>query len=383
MPSPRPSRRSNSPSTQDRERRHHRSHHERSHSHRHRHRDRSRSPHRSERHSSGRDRPHRRHDRDREHGDRKSKEAAKPVILPLQARELTRRDLEVFTPMFAMYLDIQKGIYIEDLSEDEIKGRWKSFIHKWNRAELAEGWYDPETLEKARKSAAERPPPPQRERNSPKYARGGQDNENAQTVPVVEDDEDEDEDEYGPTLPHPNASRQMARSGPTIPRMQDLELKRGTNERSILQNTYSTEMEDAIAARRESDLRYKDEKRARAAEMKSYEEEVAPRAEAGTRERQLEKRREVAASNRAFAEARGTSPEAAPEADLMGSGDNDLAALKREKEQQQRKKNEREIRREEILRARAAEREERVQKYREKEQETMGWLQTLAKQRFG
>lgn len=67
----------------------------------------------------------------------------------------------------------------------------------------------------------------------------------------------------------------------------------------------------------------------------------------------------------------------------MGSGDNDLAALKREKEKDQRKKNERELRREEILRARAAEREERVQQYREKEQETIGWLQTLAKQRYG
>lgn len=67
----------------------------------------------------------------------------------------------------------------------------------------------------------------------------------------------------------------------------------------------------------------------------------------------------------------------------MGSGDNDLTALKREKEKDQRKKNEREIRREEILRARAAEREERIQKYREKEEETIGWLQTLAKQRFG
>lgn len=67
----------------------------------------------------------------------------------------------------------------------------------------------------------------------------------------------------------------------------------------------------------------------------------------------------------------------------MGSGDNDLAALKREKQKDQRKKNEREIRREEILRARAAEREERIQKYREKEDETISWLQTLAKQRFG
>lgn len=33
--------------------------------------------------------------------------------------------------MFAMYLDIQKGILIEDLPDGEVKGRWKSFIRKW------------------------------------------------------------------------------------------------------------------------------------------------------------------------------------------------------------------------------------------------------------
>jgi len=53
------------------------------------------------------------------------------VILPYQARELSRRDLEAYEPMFGMYLDIQKGKFIEDLSEDEIKGRWKSFTQKW------------------------------------------------------------------------------------------------------------------------------------------------------------------------------------------------------------------------------------------------------------
>lgn len=29
-----------------------------------------------------------------------------------------------------MYLDIQKGIFLEDLGEDEVKGRWKSFVGK-------------------------------------------------------------------------------------------------------------------------------------------------------------------------------------------------------------------------------------------------------------
>jgi hypothetical protein len=65
-----------------------------------------------------------------------------------------------------------------------------------------------------------------------------------------------------------------------------------------------------------------------------------------------------------------------------GMGD-DLEALKKAREQEKRKKNDREIRREEILRARAEEREQRLKKYQEKEEETMGWLKALAKQRFG
>lgn len=30
-----------------------------------------------------------------------------------------------------MYLDIQKGLVIEDMDEQEVLGRWKSFIKKW------------------------------------------------------------------------------------------------------------------------------------------------------------------------------------------------------------------------------------------------------------
>lgn len=119
--------------------------------------------------------------------------------------------------------------------------------------------------------------------------------------------------------------------------------------------------------------------------MRQVEDEVAPRAAPGTHERRMEKRQEASASNRAFADSRrGGSPgAAAPEEMLMGSGENDLAEIKKEQEKMQRKKNDREIRREEIMRARAAEREERVQQYRQKEEETIGWLKTLAKQRFG
>lgn len=128
---PSPSRHQASPSAPSSDR-HRRSRHDHSHSHRHRHRDgsRSRSPHRSHGHRS--DRHHRRHDRHRDRHEHRSKEApAQPVVLPLGARELSRRDLETHEPMFAMYLDIQKGILIEDLKEEELKGRWKSFVQKW------------------------------------------------------------------------------------------------------------------------------------------------------------------------------------------------------------------------------------------------------------
>ncbi|KAJ5294007.1 hypothetical protein N7508_008828 [Penicillium antarcticum] len=370
MPSPtRSSHRAQSPSAPSSSR-HHRSRH--SHSHRHRPRDssRSRSPHRSDRHRSDR---HRRHgqekDKDREHRERRHRDTpAQPVVLPLQARELSRRDLEAYEPMFGMYLDIQKGKFIEDMDEEEVKGRWKSFVQKWNRGELAEGWYDPATLNRARESVAERPPAgPLGQRDSPDYAQGEREGGD---MPRDQPEDDDDDDDYGPALPRAGSGRGGAHLGPTIPNMQDLELKR------------ESAIEDAQAARGESREQYQAEMRAHKAATRHLEDEIAPRAEAGTRERQLEKRRELAAGNRAFASQRGNSPEAAPEEELMG-GDNDLSALKREKENNQRKKNEREIRREEILRARQAEREERVEAYRQKESETMSFLQALAKQRYG
>lgn len=51
--------------------------------------------------------------------------------LPLNAGALSKRDLADYKPMFALYLDIQKHLVLDDLSEAEMKGRWKSFISKW------------------------------------------------------------------------------------------------------------------------------------------------------------------------------------------------------------------------------------------------------------
>ncbi|KAL3469524.1 peroxisomal membrane anchor protein conserved region-domain-containing protein [Aspergillus californicus] len=352
-------------------------------------RSRSRSPARSPRHSrhhrhrDDSDRHHRHkhshsHRRDH-HGDRSSKNAAtttatEPIVLPFNTRELTKRDLELFEPMFAMYLDIQKNLILEDIGEEEVKGRWKSFIRKWNRGELARGWYDPATLEKAKQNHVSG------RRESPDYGRRPEVQGQAEVerqrdvVPsaIAAEDEDED-DEYGPMPSHGWSNKGCYAAGPTIPNMQDLELRK------------ETAAEDALAERTSARKFYRAEIRSHKSNVRYMEDEVAPRAEPGTHERRMEKRREASDSNRAFASARrgGSPTDAAPEDELMGSAENDLDVIKSSRDREQRKKNEREIRREEILRARTAEREERVRQYKEKEDETIGWLKTLAKERFG
>lgn len=125
---------------------------------------------------------------------------------------------------------------------------------------------------------------------------------------------------------------------------------------------------------------------ARAADRKIQKErleDLVPRAEAGTRERQLEKKRDLTESNRAFARAREGSPLALADSDLMGGNEDSVESLRAQKQVMERQKNERELRREEILRARIAEREERVAEYRAKEDKTMDMLKALAKERFG
>ena len=207
------------------------------------------------------------------------------------------------------------------------------------------------------------------------------------------EEKDEDEESYGPELPMSGKVRQLNHSsGPTIPNLQDLEVRRGRLSAFCFLIIYPANcgvlemiMEDAESARGNLKLERHAAARKHHDEMKELQEFVAPRAEPGTHERKMEKRRETAAANRAFAESsrRGGSPEAAPDEELMGSGENDLEALKKEQAKEKRRKNEREIRREEIQRARAAEREVQLNKYRAKEEQTIGWLRALAKQRFG
>ncbi|KKZ62598.1 hypothetical protein EMCG_03008 [[Emmonsia] crescens] len=340
--------------------------------------------------------------------------AVAPVTLPFDARPLSKHDLRQLEPMFALYLDIQKNIDIADLDEREVKGRWKSFVGKWNRGELAEGWYDPSTFQKAQQDSAagnyERVSTPE-PRASPDYdehyERAGKkdtseaprERSTSAAIPLDErtkdteenededEDEDEDEESYGPKLPTPDSSLAIAhptsrshradqKSGPTIPTFQDLQLQRESQKESQTTGFITQYKEASLALA------------AHKAQLRSAEEEIAPRAEPGTRERRLEKKRETAAANRAFADSKtgGDDDGVVGDDELMGGGGgggDDLASLKKQRQKEVRKKNERELRREEMLRARAAEREERLKAYRRREEETMDVLKALAKQRFG
>lgn len=260
--------------------------------------------------------------------------------------------------MFALYLDIQKGKILEEMDETEARGRWKSFIGKWNRGELSEGWYDPDTLQKAIKSDA--PPSTRpREEERPKPV----DTRNKGSRQAASNDDSDSDDSIGPALP--GQEGRGSRMGPSIPRMEDLELKR------------EMDTEDSMARR--DDIRFA--RKIDRKEQKAALDELVPRAEAGTRERQLEKKKEVNEKMKSFRE---KSPGAAeiPDTELMGGGDG-IEGYKKQKQEFERKKNERELRKEEILRARQAERDERLQEYRAKEEGTMTMLKALAKQRFG
>ncbi|KAI9734326.1 MAG: hypothetical protein M1834_002432 [Cirrosporium novae-zelandiae] len=277
-----------------------------------------------------------------------SRSLPEPVVLPLGAPKLSKHSFQDYKPLFALYLDVQKQLLIEDLDEREVRGRWKAFVGKWNRGELLEGWYDPTTNEKAIAASKTSQVSPT----------------SAHRDPIPEEEADAD-DEFGPSLPS-TANIPNPKHGPAIPSFQDLSLRHEAEEETQL-----ADLESLRRARKEERKFQKDQL-----------DELIPKAEAGTRERQLEKKRELAASNREFARERSPDAVEVSEADLLGGGDG-LEDVKRIRKEHERKKNEREIRREEVLRARAKEREERAQEYRVKEGKTMEMLRGLAKERFG
>jgi hypothetical protein len=111
-------------------------------------------------------------------------------------------------------------------------------------------------------------------------------------------------------------------------------------------------------------------------------DELAPRADAGTRERQLEKRREQTAVHASFRAERSPGAEEVPDADLLGDGGGGTDSLKVAKEDE-RRKSERQVRREEIWRAKAEERRRRVEERQVDEDRHVDMLTALARERFG
>jgi hypothetical protein len=100
-----------------------------------------------------------------------------------------------------------------------------------NRGELAEGWYDPLTLQKAIASSAEQESDP-RDQDVRRQPLGRPSRAPIVTKAFRDDSRDPDsdtDDSIGPTLPGQEGGPRGRRAGPSIPNMQDLELKRGSN----------------------------------------------------------------------------------------------------------------------------------------------------------
>ncbi|KAI3324297.1 hypothetical protein HD806DRAFT_494657 [Xylariaceae sp. AK1471] len=329
-----------------------------------------------------------------------------PPALPSNARPLSRSaDFDTFRPLFARYLDVQKQIDITTLDEREVRGRWKSFVGKWNKGELAEGWYQPETFEDALdQRGVENGPEGERRRDVSERATSYERPHGSSvgkirhihTIKLENDDErpweredavlrsqgmedegEEDDEDYGPTLPgqdNPTHATSIAKSqsqtkpGPGIPTLSDLTLRREL-EAADLQETRGL---------------LRQERKGDRALQKERLDELTPRADAGTQARKLEKRREVRDANTSFANAKSSNdvPELA-DAELMGADGGGIEEYKKLKREAEHKKTEREVRREEVLRAKREEREERMKAYREREAHTVDMLREIAKSRFG
>ena len=253
-----------------------------------------------------------------------------------------------------------------------------------NHGELAEGWYDPATLVKARTSTTV-----------------GSGKAPSQAI-ESSDEKAEDSDSFGPELPGKEDAyyRDGKMLGPAIPSLQDLELQRGMFIHvHILLVSYFTKIIRSLRIRQlltfhtetqheDSLLRLQDVRQARKRERLQQKErldELVPRAESGTKDRRLEKKRELASANRAFANSKIDAGDMAEvnESELLGGDDESFGNFKRQKTEEKRKMNEREIRQEAILRARKEERMERIKVYKAKEEKTMSELIALAKARFG
>ncbi|KAF2712264.1 hypothetical protein K504DRAFT_479971 [Pleomassaria siparia CBS 279.74] len=320
------------------------------------HKHRSRNP-RSRSRSPRPDDSHRHH-----HRRHRSPPAPKPVALPYKAQKLSKHKYEEYKPLFQSYLDIQKQLNLDELDDREARGRWKSFVSRWNRGDLARSWYDPsmlktaqETISSYRAQSSDREPPLRgATRASPEY--GTEKAEELQS----------DDDDFGPAPPKDMGSW---RTGPAVPRLDDLALR--DEQRQEDRNRDHANYVDDIRFERKQDRKA----------QKENLDELVPRADPGSRERQLEKKREKTTVVSDFRDAKEGGDVDVGEADLMG--DDGIEGYKKQKVNMERKKTERELRREEIMRARDAERDERLAERRAKEEHTMEYFKQIAKERFG
>jgi hypothetical protein len=110
-------------------------------------------------------------------------------------------------------------------------------------------------------------------------------------------------------------------------------------------------------------------------------EELVPRTDAGTHERRMEKKADAATTRASYREQKSPGLGEVAERELMG--DDGIEAYKQKRKEEEMKKSQWAIRREEMDRARDEERKERVGLMAAKEEKTMDMLKELAKQRFG
>jgi hypothetical protein len=221
-----------------------------------------------------------------------------------------------------------------------------------NRGELSRSWYDPSMLKQAQETVRSLQATEGKRRASPAYS---------PRAPEPQSDDDN----FGPVPP----PARRTGHGPTVPGFDDLALR--------------NEQRDEDRARDEANyvdgIRY--ERKMDRNVQKERLNELVPRADPGSRERQLEKKRETTGTLKEFGNAKESGDVEVGDADLMG--DDGVEVYKKRKRDAERQKSEREIRKEEIARARDAEREERLTDLRAKEAKTMEFLKTIAKERFG
>src|SRR3954451_14697588 len=152
-----------------------------------------------------------------------------------------------------------------------------------NDGKLAEGWYDPQTLEKAIASSnatvSANSKPISNMHSGRSAAQTGRSGAGEPHYAGPNEEPDDNDDEFGPVLPQPShelsITTNSSKPGPSIPKLQDL------------QHARELAAEDALSSRRQASKDLRADRKAEQAVRKSHLDEIAPPAEPGTRERQL------------------------------------------------------------------------------------------------